>query len=61
MAEWDEVHESVRTRLVTYLSDPGASVATCDYVGSLRLYHRAPFLLTLWVLDRHEPTSGRQA
>jgi hypothetical protein len=27
MAEWDEVHESVRARLVTYLGDLGASGA----------------------------------
>lgn len=54
MAEWDEVHSAVRDRLVTYLRDLGASPPICDHVAGLRLYQRAPFLLTLWTPDRHE-------
>jgi hypothetical protein len=54
MAEWDDVHATVRDRLVAYLRELGASVRTCDYVAGLRLYQRAPFLLTLWVADRRE-------
>lgn len=52
LTEWDEAHRATRDRLMGYLGDLGASSATCEYVGGLRLYLRAPFLLTVWVPDR---------
>src|SRR5690554_6751421 len=59
LAEWDEVHNWIRGRLTRYLRGLAVSERTCEYVGGLRLYLRAPFLLTGWVADRrlrHELT-----
>lgn len=52
MSEWDDVHVEVRGRLVGQLTALSLSRRTCEYVAGLRLYLRAPFLLTLWVPDR---------
>jgi hypothetical protein len=49
--EWDRAHAEVRARVNGVLRDLGMSERALAYVAELRLYQRAPFLVTQWVRD----------
>lgn len=52
--ELDDEHQRLRQKLMATMRGFGATAGLVEYVGALRLYLRASYLLTVWLPDREQ-------
>jgi hypothetical protein len=53
-AEWDEMHQDSRARVVADLRAYGATPQALEYIGTRRLYLRSPWFFSVWVPERED-------